>query len=422
MALLGAAACGALTGCTHADQADRTRSGSAGHAPTTSATIFAAPAPAPPQETVPASTTTVPPASDSCGSPPVIPSPPGLAPTTTAPSTSWDEQTVVAGTCPQVVDLAARAGFALVSDVPTDQGPWVLQRIDLDRATTETGPSFSDATLAVASGYLWISCGRGVAGDGLGPVLCQVDPITLTVVRQIPLPPPDVPAWGEAVVVVAGPDGTVWAGYGRALVHVAVADGALLSTETIASGTVASLSVDPAGLSLYVALSYPTVAGRAVDASVLEFDARTGQALAATPADSAVTNSVSGGTLTAVPGGVWMSFRVGMSGETLLLRQSDLAVVGPPTSALEQAQPDGVFSWIMDASTIYGAGALLLVNEDGVMACIDPETAAIRVEEHLAGAEASAVQLLAVDGASRQVFVTDGNGLEAITPPPACWG
>jgi len=329
---------------------------------------------------------------------------------------------VVPGTCPQVVDLAAGAGFALVSDVPTGQGPWVLQRIDIDRATTESGPSFSDATLAAAAGYLWISCGRSVAGDGVGPLLCQVDPTTLAVVRQVALPPPDVPAWGGAVVVVAGPEGTVWAGYGRALVHVAVADGALLSAETIASGTVASLSVDPAGRLLYVSLSYPTVSGRAVDASVLEFDARSGDALAATSADSAVTNSVSGGTLTAVPGGVWMSFRVGMSGETLFLRRSDLAVVGPSSSALDQPLPDGVFTWMMDASTIYGAGALLLVNQDGVMACIDPDTGAIRVQEHVDGAAGSPVELLAVDGASRRVFATDGSGLEAITPPPACWG
>ena len=326
------------------------------------------------------------------------------------------------GTCPQVVDLAVDAGFALVSDVAGDQGPWVLQRIDIDRATTETGPSFSHSVLAVASGSLWISCSRDVAGESAGPLLCQVDPTTLAVVRQIRLPPPDVPAWGEDAVVVAGPDDTVWVGYGRVLVHIAVAGGAVLSAETITSGTVASLSVDPAGRSLYVALSYPTVSGHAVDASVLEYDARTGQALAATPADSAVTDSVSGGILTAVPGGVWMSFRVGMSGETLFLRRSDLAVVGPPSSALDQPRPDGVFTWMMDASTIYGAGALLLVNQDGVMACIDPDTGAIRVQEHVAGAAGSPVALLAVDGASRRVFATDGSGLEAITPPPACWG
>ncbi len=423
MAAVGAAACAALTGCSHGDRADRTRPGSAGPVPTTSATVFATPAPVVP-ETAPTTTTTTTTAlaaSDSCGSPPVIPGPPGLVPTTTAPSPPWEEETVVPGTCLQVVDLAVDAGFALVSDVPGDQGPWVLQRIDIDRATTETGPTFFHSSLEVASGSLWISCSRGVAGERAGPSLCQVDPTTLAVVRQIRLPPPDVPVWGGDAAVVAGPDATVWVGYGRVLVHIAVAGGAVLSTETITSGTVASLSVDPAGRSLYVALSYPTVSGHAVDASVLEYDARTGQALAATPADSAVTDSVSGGILTAVPGGVWMSFRVGMSGETLFLRRSDLAVVGPPSSVLDQPQPDGVFTWMMGASTIYGDGALLLVNQDGVMACIDPDTGAIRVQDHVAGAAGWPVELLAVDGASRRVFATDGSELEAITPPPACW-
>ena len=71
-----------------------------------------------------------------------------------------------------------------------------------------------------------------------------------------------------------------------------------------------------------------------------------------------------------------MSFRTGMLGETILLRQSDLAVVGPANSLLNgNAQPDGVFHWIMDASTVYGDGTLFLVNENGVMACIDRATA-----------------------------------------------
>jgi hypothetical protein len=135
-----------------------------------------------------------------------------------------------------------------------------------------------------------------------------------------------------------------------------------------------------------------------------------------------VTNSVAGGAITAVPGGVWMSFRTGMLGETIFLRQSDLAFVAPPSSALVDAQPDGVFRWPMSASTIYGNGALLVVNENGVLACADPLSGAVRVQEHLPAAQGGDVELLAVDAASGQVLVTDGNGLEAITPPPACWG
>ena len=332
----------------------------------------------------------------------------------------------MAGTCPQIVDLALGAGFSLVSAGPTDLGPWVLQRIDIDRATTESGAAFSVGTLSLAAGYLWISCGRGIVSDATGPVLCQVDPDTLAVVRQIPLPAPrravPTPPSEYPLSIASGPGDTVWIGYGQTLVLVDAGRGVVLSSVPITSGTVASMSVDPTQRYLYVALSYPTISGQTVDAAVLEFDARSGRLLAGTSAQSAVTDSVAGGVLTAVGGGVWMSFRTGMLGETILLRQSDLAVVGPPSSTLVNAQPDGVFRWIMDASTIYGNGALVVVNENGVMACADPLSGVIRAQEHLPSAEGAGVQLLAVDGTSGQVFVTDGDGLEAITPPSACWG
>ena len=96
-------------------------------------------------------------------------------------------------------------------------------------------------------------------------------------------------------MVVDGPGDTVWVGYGQTLVHIATGRRGGAAAVTMASGTVTSLSVDPAGQSLYVALSYPSVAGQTVDAAVLEFDARSGHLLAGTPATSAVTDSVAGG-------------------------------------------------------------------------------------------------------------------------------
>jgi hypothetical protein len=235
---------------------------------------------------------------------------------------------------------------------------------------------------------------------------------------SLPAPPADASPF--PVSVVGGPDDTVWVGYDQMVVHVASGDGAILSSVPISSGKVASLSVDPAQQYLYVALSYPTISGQTVDAAVLEFDAGSGRLMDGTSAHSPVTDSVAGGVLTAVPGGVWVSFRTGMLGETILLRRSDLAMVGPPGSGQEAAQPDGVFHWVMDASTIYGDGALFLVNENGVMVCADPGSGVIRAQEHLAAAAGGDVELLAVDADSGQVFATDAGGLEAITPPPAC--
>lgn len=421
MAVAGAASCLALAACTHAGQAVRQPA---------STSPRAAPVATAPVATAPAATTTSPAtttpnagvASYGCDGNTSGPTFPGTPPPPISSATSWPEVTVVAGMCPQVLDVAAGAGFSLVSAAPTSEGPWVLQRIDLSRATTESGPTFPVGALTVAAGYLWISCGRSSGGDAVGPLLCQVDLRTLAVVRQIQLPPPGLPAFGADILVAPGPDDTVWVGYGRTLVHIAVGEGAVLSSVPIVSGTVASLSVDPAGQYLYAALSYPTVAGKAVDASVLEFEARTGQALAATSADNDVTDAVAGGDLTAVPGGVWDSFRTGMAGATIFLRQSDLALAGPPSSELGAPQPDGVFTWIMDASTIYGDGALFLVNQNGIMACADARTGVIRVQEHWADAQGVELELLAVDAPSGRVLVSDGNGVQAITPPAACWG
>jgi hypothetical protein len=273
----------------------------------------------------------------------------------------------------------------------------------------------------LASGFLWISCGRASSIAG-GPLLCQVDPTTLTIVRQIQLPPSKNPEpAGFNFAVTDGPGDTVWVGYQQILVHVSALDGAILSSEPIASGDVDSLTVDPAQRVLYMSLTYPTVSGQAVDAAVVEFDAATGVALAETPADSPVTESVAGGALTAVPGGVWMSFRSGMAGSTVLLAQGDLAMVGPPSSALNADFSDGVFVWMMSATTVYGLGALFLANENGVLACIDPQTGTVRAQERPTLAQAPASRLLAVDAATRQVIATDGSDLEAIAPPAACW-
>ena len=419
--MAGAAAFLALAGCSHSGEAARQSQGRAGHSLGGATSTSAAPTTSAPSPTE----TTMPPTSDTCGASIGLAAP-GASPTTVPVVTSWQQRTVVAGTCPQIVDLAMGAGFSLVSSDPNDQGPWVLQRIDIGRATTESGADFSVGTLYLAAGYLWISCGRATVSDATGPLLCQVDPDTLAVVRQIQLPSPRLavptPPGEYPLSITSGPGDTVWIGYGQTLVLVDAGRGAVLFSVPITSGTVASLSVDPTQRYLYVALSYPTISGKPVDAAVLEFGASSGRLLAGTSAQSAVTDSVAGGVLTAVGGGVWMSFRTGMLGETILLRQSDLAMVGPPSSDLEEAQPDGVFRWIMAASTIYGNGALVVVNENGVMACADPLSGVVRAQVHLTDAEGSYVQLLAVDGTSGQVFANDGGGLEAITPPPACWG
>lgn len=412
IAALGAVGCLLLAGCSHADQV------TPASAPSPSDTGVA---PMVPPTTVPP--TTVPPttvASDDCG-PLSTDVGPSSAPTTIPIGTTWVEHTVVAGTCPQVLDLAAGAAFSLVSETFNDQGPWQLERIDIDRATTESGPTFDYRTLAIAGGYLWIACGQAL-DDPSSPQLCQVDPASLAIVDQLPLPPPKDPlSGGYGLVVTGGPGDTVWVGCEQTLVHIDVGDRAILSTVPLDSGTIDDLSVDPGSNYLYVSVENPTISGQPVDAAVDEVDARTGRTLVETSANSAVTESAGAGALSAVPGGVWTSFRTGMRGETILLRQSDLAMVGPPRADLDVPFPDSVFVWMMGASTIYGGDALFVVNQNGILACVDPSTGAVRAQEHLINAEGTDSQLLAVDAVSGRLFATDGGGVQAITPPPVCW-
>ncbi len=420
LAVAAAVAVGGLVGagCAGADHLSATTSASSG--PTAGAATVPRTDPTPPVTALPLKPIppTIPMASDACAA--ASRSTPFDTPTTVA-ETTWAQQVIVPDTCPQVLDLAAGAAFALVSQSPGDEGPWQLQRFDIDRAVTETGPTFEVMTMAVAAGYLWIGCGPIVVGVSR-PLLCQVDPDSLAVVGQVSLPPaPDAWVGGNGPQVVTGPADTIWVGYGRTLVHVDGRDGAILSTESIGSGTVDSLSVDPGGDVLYASIGDAVVAGQSVDAAVLELDARTGRTVVETSATSAVTSSAGAGRLTAVAAGVWTSFRTGMAGVTILLRRSDLADVAPPPSAMGSPQPDGIFSWIMDGATISGGDALFLVNENGVLACIDPSTGTVRAQEHLADAAGTSAQLLAVDAPSGRLFATDAAGLVALTPPGACW-
>ncbi len=74
---------------------------------------------------------------------------------------------------------------------------------------------------------------------------------------------------------------------------------------------------------------------------------------------------LAGVALTAMPGGVWASFRTGMLGLTIHLGQHDLAMITPPGPGVAQRPANGLFQWPMSATTVYGGGALWLVNEAG---------------------------------------------------------
>jgi hypothetical protein len=170
--------------------------------------------------------------------------------------------------------------------------------------------------------------------------------------------------------------------------------------------SVTDVAVDPAGKHLYVA-----AAPRQGGAVVSEFAAGSGRLLVSA-SGRPLTFSIAGAFLTAVPAGAWASFRTGMLGETVLLRQRSL-------HAVTVADHLGLFNWAMDNSTAYGGGALWLAVDGGRAGCADPATGKVRSHSKFT-ALASGGQFLSVDPPQRRLLAFAGSAIVAITAPPRC--
>jgi len=378
-----------------------------------------------------ASAATLPAQSQKCVIPRVA-----LPPTTvSAPETgvpgAWPYKALAKKSNVQVFDPATGLAYGLASEAAYGSGPDLLQAFSLKGGRVRNGPTIGlgsgySETLGLADGSLWVGGSIGKGNRPAGPELCQVSAVTLRLVRQVALPsPPPSNGVGLPALVSPGPGDTIWVGYGRELVHLNARTGAILATDTVTSGFIVSLATDPARHLLYVSVSYPTIDGKMVDAAVEERLAANGQLRFTTSATSPVTESVAGGTLTALPSGVATSFRTGMMGETELLDVTGLTAINPPglgTGARGIDKPPGdVFSWPMDASTLYAVGSLFIENEWGVVACVNPATGAVRASEQSAQPNAISMTLLGTRQASHQLLAAFGNEVIAITAPQACW-
>jgi hypothetical protein len=328
------------------------------------------------------------------------------------------------------VDPAGRAAYELVARRPGGTGPFRLWRIGLSGGSARAaavggavrgGPAFPVSEVSVAGGFVWVSGDLSVGSSpsaSSGPVLYQVSPRTLTVVASWRLP--GRPGRYAPVSVAAGPAGTVWVGSGGTLRQLRARTSATVRQARLPGGLLASdIAVDPAARHLYVAGE-----GRLGGVTALEYGARTGRLLA-TAARSPLRFSVGGAALTAVPGGVWASFRTGMLGQTVLLRQAGLGSVLLPASYLPGVPPASVqpdfYRYAMGASTGYGGGALWLSQgTGGLTGCVAPRTGQVRSVATLrllvGGGE-----LLGVRPTARQVFAAGPSGLIVITAPARCW-
>jgi hypothetical protein len=315
----------------------------------------------------------------------------------------------------EAVDPAAGTVYALVSRTTTPTGgPYVLECITPRTGSVRHGASFPVGNLAMVSGYLWV---YGSRSPGSPPAVEQADPVTLARIRPIPLP--SGPAGGP--VFAGGAGDSVWIGYAQTLLRVAAATGAVLTRVTLPPGlAVTDISVDPAQAALYVSAARAVHDGFA-GLVVLEYGARSGRRLAAA-SGGLLRYSVAGAMLTAVPGGVWASFRTGMLGLTVHLGRAALRMIAPPGPGVVHQGGVGLFHWPMYEATSYGGGALWLVNQLGIVACLDPRTGTVRASERATGSANQQIFLLpAVDPARHAIYAYNPRGLVQITPPRRCW-
>ncbi|HWG63820.1 MAG TPA: hypothetical protein VG253_19195 [Streptosporangiaceae bacterium] len=131
-------------------------------------------------------------------------------------------------------------------------------------------------------------------------------------------------------------------------------------------------------------------------------------------------DSVAGAALTAVPGGVWASFRTGMLGLTIHLRRAGLPMIAPPGPGIVKRAALGVFHWPMYETTAYGGGALWVTNQVGIMACLNARTGHIRASERISQSQLI-YQLPAIDPVMHAIYALSTRGLFQIFPPGQCW-
>jgi hypothetical protein len=358
------------------------------------------------------------------GTGPPAAAPASGAPAVTVPSRApWPERRILPEDArlldaSQVLDPAAGVLYALVPATLTS-GPYSLQAIDLRTGRVRRGGSYPVSGLALASGHLWV---YGSSGRGGHVVLDEADPETLATVRSV-----SVPGASDVAGVTVGPAGSVWLGAGRTLLRVSDSSGAVLGRTVLPNGLdLTDLETGPGGQNLYASAARLLLPGGAV---VLEYSAATGRLLAH-DGRAPLTWSVGGAWLTAVPGGVWVSFRTGMLGESGLLSARSLSVInGFPTvvsAADSQVTGSGtVYSWASGSPSAYGGGALWVVTAGGLVACINPVTGAVRAQETVTSRTALLVFGLAADPEVRElaaVISTAGyTGVVTISAPRACW-
>ena len=174
-------------------------------------------------------------------------------------------------------------------------------------------------------------------------------------------------------------------------------------TEFDAGNQINSMSTTPDGTLLYTSGVISDDGGFIVT----EYDAHTGEKL--NRSDQQV--SIGAGTVAATNGGVWVSYRTGMTGPALELSSKDLSKIAPPDNP---SGPFGTFDQIMGVGSGVSEGVLWLTSFNEIT-CADPSTSVVRASEAAAVSDPVAI------GEMLYALPPSG-GIVAITPPKTCFG
>jgi hypothetical protein len=304
----------------------------------------------------------------------------------------------------QVIDPATGTDFALAS---TNAGVTSrLRRTVLSSGRVKLGPAFPVSSIGLGGGYAWVYGVQGPARGVLKFKLYQVNLSTLAVVRSKTL----ASARNVAGFMGLSPDGRadIAVGFMRSVVIINARSGAIAGRVAIRRGLAVS-QVSALGRYLYVAANGPD--GASV---VFEYNARTLRLLASN-GRRPLQFSVGDTGLTAAPGGVWLSFRTGMLGLTVLLRQRGLSAVTLPGSGT----PGDLFAWPMIATTEFAGTSVFLAKEGGQIGCMKPGSGHIRARGSVPGLSSTG-ELVGASRDGRVLYGLSPRGVIAITPPPAC--
>lgn len=219
----------------------------------------------------------------------------------------------------------------------------------------------------------------------------------------------------------------LWLGSGDSLYLVNASTGVLVRTVTLGA-PVSSISIDPGGRRLYVALNEltgPVPAGTKVTVTTVvdELDPSTGRLLARRGVDFTTGPAQ----VDAVPGGVWLSYRGGMLGTVLLLRADGLKAVRPPAGTVKAGGQIPTMGAEMGMG-IWTAWAEPTFWLEGVFgtSCVDPSSGTVRAGTVYPTRDGVQAWYLIFAQWNGRVYATGpvaNNGTTAIvgvTPPAAC--